>query len=79
MLGSKERTANIWVVYRYERLQNLCYNYGIIGHEQKHCKKPIAMSPVNPLQPKYGPEFSVGAPRTIQYLGRDINKPANTT
>lgn len=28
----------IWVIYKYERLQDLCFNYGIIGHKQRTCK-----------------------------------------
>lgn len=36
------------------------------------------MAPHNPTKPKYGPDFSVGAPRTIQYLGRDLGKTEQT-
>lgn len=28
-----------WVIYRYERLQGICYNCGVLGHEQKQCKR----------------------------------------
>lgn len=27
----------IWVIYRYEWLQDLCLNCGLLGHEEKHC------------------------------------------
>lgn len=70
---------NIWAVYKYERLQSLCFNCGIIGHDQKHCSKPMAMSPFNPGKPKYGPGFSVGAPRSIHYLGKDQVKKEPST
>lgn len=41
-------------------------------------KPPTVMDPCNPTKPKYGPEIGVGALRTIQYLGRYINKPEPT-
>lgn len=40
----RKNMSRIWAFIKYERLQDLCYNCGIIGHEQKNCKKEKAMS-----------------------------------
>lgn len=53
----------LWVVYKYERLQNLCLNYGVLGHEQKHCKAPKAMATFNTSFPKYA--YCVPAARPL--------------
>lgn len=34
----------LWVSYKYERLQDLCFNCFVIGHDQKGCKKEKAMA-----------------------------------
>ncbi|XP_065625608.1 uncharacterized protein LOC112020135 [Quercus suber] len=31
----------VWVAFQYERLQGLCFNCGILGHELKTCTRPI--------------------------------------
>ena len=33
----------VWVAFQYERLQGLCFNCGILGHELKTCTRPISM------------------------------------
>lgn len=43
----------IWVIYMYERLQGLCFNCGILGHDQRTCKTPRAMSAYCNSIPKY--------------------------
>uniref|UniRef100_A0A7N2LK31 Zinc knuckle CX2CX4HX4C domain-containing protein n=1 Tax=Quercus lobata TaxID=97700 RepID=A0A7N2LK31_QUELO len=27
----------VWVAFQYERLQGLCFHYGLLGHEAKSC------------------------------------------
>lgn len=59
---------NLWVVYRYKRLQDLCFNCGVIGHEQKYCKHPRAMASYNPNIPKYNQNLCVPTARPIANL-----------
>ncbi|KAF7812948.1 TMV resistance protein N-like [Senna tora] len=34
----KPNRGKLWVKLKYERLQQFCFNCGIIGHDQKHCE-----------------------------------------
>lgn len=65
----RSNLPNIWIKYRYERLQSLCFKCGIIGHDQNYCSKPTVMSSFYPDQPKYSLDLTVNAPRSIHYLG----------
>lgn len=67
----RKEMSSLWVTYKYMRLQSLCFNRGIVGHEQKTCQNPLAVAPYNPTKPKYGPNLSVGAPRSIHFLSQD--------
>lgn len=70
-----------WVVFRYEKLQGLCFNCGIIGHEQMSCRKAKVMSVINQEVPRYSAQLSIPAARHIQSIvqewGRRKSKPAN--
>lgn len=55
----------IWVIYKYERLRDLCYNCGIIGHEQRTCKIPRVMSAYCSSIPKYDQNLSAQVPKSI--------------
>lgn len=59
----RRNLPNNWVVYKYERLQSLCYKCGIIGHDQKNCSYKLTRSTADPSRPKYGPEIYVNAPQ----------------
>ncbi|KAJ1389811.1 Zinc finger, CCHC-type [Sesbania bispinosa] len=48
-----------WIPFRYEKLQGLCFNCGILGHEQKDCKEEKAMESFNSSIPKFGPKLGV--------------------
>lgn len=75
----KSNLPNLWIVYRYERLQALCFKCGIIGHDQKSCQNTTIMFNFNPTSPKYGPGFSVSALRSIHYLGRSQDRQSSSS
>lgn len=68
---------NLWIVYRYERLQSICYKCGILGHDQNSCSKPTVMSPFDPTKPKFSPELTISAPRSIHFV-RNTNRTTET-
>lgn len=55
-----------WVHFKYERLQGVCYNCGLFGHEPKHCSIPRVMAAYNKDLPKYGPFLTVTKPRMFR-------------
>lgn len=61
----RSNLPNLSIVYKYERLQSLCYKCGIIGHDQNSCSKPTVMSPFDPTKPKFGPDLSVSMPLNL--------------
>lgn len=69
----RSNLPNLWVNYRYERIQSLCFKCGILGHDQNYCSKPTAMSQFYPEEPKYSPDLIVNAPRSIHYLGNNTS------
>ncbi|KAF7837557.1 reverse transcriptase [Senna tora] len=49
----------VWVFLKYEKLIDMCFNCGIVGHEQKHCKSQKMMAVWDPSLPRYGLALSV--------------------
>ncbi|KAJ1382435.1 Zinc knuckle CX2CX4HX4C [Sesbania bispinosa] len=48
-----------WVFIKYERLQDFCYNCGVLGHDFWKCKEEKAMAIHIPNRPRYGPGLAV--------------------
>ncbi|KAJ1408612.1 Zinc finger, CCHC-type [Sesbania bispinosa] len=58
----------LWIQFRYEKLQGFCYRCGIIGHNNKKCKKDQAMASFDSSRPKYGPTLGVPPARSISSI-----------
>lgn len=52
---SNGRGEEKWVVIKYERLSNLCYGCGMLGHTSQGCTAEISISEVNSKMAMYGP------------------------
>ncbi|KAJ1417307.1 Zinc knuckle CX2CX4HX4C [Sesbania bispinosa] len=57
-----------WIILKYERLQALCFNCRVIGHEQKTCKNAKVMSHFGRTVPKYNAKLGVPPAKTILQL-----------
>lgn len=66
----RKEFPKVWVMLLYEKLQDFCYNCGVIGHEQKECKEEKAMSLIKDDAPRYGPGLGVSLLRPVQFSGR---------
>ncbi|KAJ1438736.1 Zinc finger, CCHC-type [Sesbania bispinosa] len=54
-----------WIFIKYERLQGFCYNCGIIGHDNRKCKKEKEMVVYNTSRPRFGPNLGVPQARSL--------------
>ncbi|KAJ1405732.1 Zinc knuckle CX2CX4HX4C [Sesbania bispinosa] len=64
----RKSLPKVWIMLKYERLQSLCYQCGIIGHDQKMCKSVLATSPLDPSIPKYSSKLGVPPAKPIPQL-----------
>lgn len=64
----RKNNPRIWAFLKYERLQNLCFKCGIIGHEQNTCQKSKVMSAWGRNIQKYGPGVGVAPAKSIQMI-----------
>lgn len=55
----------LWVFLRYEKLQNICFNYRILGHEQKDCQREKKMVVLDNESPRYGPRLGVSPAKSL--------------
>lgn len=60
-----DRGVEKWVHLKYERLSDLCYGCGCLGHSSQVCELDIATSEVNPDLPMYGPWLSCPRQRKL--------------
>lgn len=54
-----------WATIKYERLSDVCYGCGRMGHTSQHCVADIAMSDIRPGFPRYGPWIVGTRPRSV--------------
>lgn len=56
----RRNLPKIWISIKYEKLQDMCFKCGIIGHEQRSCKEEKEMSTRDKDIPRYS--LKVSAP-----------------
>ncbi|XP_027082492.1 uncharacterized protein LOC113780666 [Coffea eugenioides] len=76
--GTVVQTAGTfkWVVFKYERYPDFCYNCGVVGHSERSCKEQrVTMARLSENQ--YGPWIRAGStisPSKERHLKADLNK-----
>ena len=51
-----EEDEKRWVIFKYERLPNFCYNCGLLSHNLRDCPASLHLTkPVDPKEYQYGP------------------------
>ncbi|KAJ1396214.1 Zinc finger, CCHC-type [Sesbania bispinosa] len=64
----RKNLPKVWIMFKYERLQGLCFNCGVIGHEQKSCSHAQVMPHLDNRNPKYSSKLGVAPARPILQL-----------
>lgn len=63
-----------WVVFRYEKLQGMCFNCGVIGHEQQSCKRGKVMSVVNGKIPRYSGQLGIPSAKPLSVIATEMGQ-----
>ena len=51
-----DENKEVWISFKYEKLPNFCYWYGLISHDGKDCEVWLAKKNVEKIEPhEYGP------------------------
>lgn len=58
----------VWVNLKYEKLQDMCFNCGVIGHDQRGCREEKKMSSYRGDIPRYGPRLSVPPAKELSLI-----------
>lgn len=64
----RRNLPNIWMGVKYEKLQDMCFKCGIIGHEQRTCREEKVMSATDQDAPRYGQRMSVPPARELHEI-----------
>lgn len=64
----RRNLPNIWMGVKYEKLQDMCFKCGIIGHEQRTCREEKVMSATDQDVPRYGQRMSVPPARELHEI-----------
>lgn len=64
----------LWIVYRYEWLQDLCFKCSLLVHGSKICKKERDIASLNLDLPKYDHGFSVQAPGPLASIQKNFQR-----
>lgn len=64
----RRNLPQVWVSIKYEKLQDLCFNCGVIGHEQRGCKGEKEMSSHKREVPRYGAFLSVPPAKDLNLI-----------
>lgn len=63
-----------WIVFRFERLQDLCYKCGILGHDFRSCHKVWSMMGPNKDVHRFGPELAAPPARPLSSIAANFGR-----
>lgn len=73
----RRNMPKVWVSLKYERLQDLCFKCGIIGHEQKKCAKARVMSSLGNNIQRYSHRVGVPPAKPIKMIREEQERRRN--